>query len=78
MRLIELIGLVFLTAVLAVIVIPIFCLPPSCGPEGIAPLIFFEAILVYLYQPITWIIIISWLVTIIIWIRRSSKGKSSS
>jgi len=73
MRFIEFLGLVFLTAILAALVIPIPCLPPSCGPPDAAPLTTFQIIQVYLYQPLIWIIILSWVIAIIIWVRRSKK-----
>lgn len=64
MRVIELIGLFFITTILVAIVIPIPCLPASCGPEGAELLTFFETVLVYIYQPLTWVIIISWIFAI--------------
>jgi hypothetical protein len=73
MRFIELFGLIFITAILVAIVFPVPCLPPSCGPVDAAPLSVTQLIFAYLYQPLTWIIIVSWLTAITVWIRRSRK-----
>ena len=70
MRLIEVISLILFTALLIGIVLPIPCLPPSCGPPDATPLSLLETIVVYLYQPLTWIIILAWIIAIVIWVRR--------
>jgi len=75
MRFIELLGLVILTGILAGIVIVIPCIPPSCGPPDAIPYTTWQIIRVYLFQPLTWVIILMWLVAIVIWWRRHLKAK---
>ena len=76
MRSIEFIGLIVMTGILTGIVIPIPCIPPSCGPPEAAPYTTWQIILVYLFQPLTWVIILMWVTAIVIWWRRHIRKKS--
>jgi len=76
MRSYELLGLIILTSIFAGIVIPIPCIPPSCGPPNAEPYTTSQIILVYLLQPLTWVIILMWSVAGVIWWRRYKKVKS--
>jgi len=77
MRFIEIVGLVILTGILAGIVIVIPCILPSCGPPDATPYTTWQVILVYLLQPLTWVIILMWSVAIVIWWRRAVKVKQN-
>ena len=76
MRSVELLGLVFLTGILAGIVIVIPCIPPSCGSPDAIPFTTWQIIRVYLLQPLTWVIILMWSVAIVIWWQRHLKAES--
>jgi len=70
MRLIELVGLLFITAIWMAVVIPLPCIPPYCGPPDAEPFSNLQVFRIYLYY--TWPLVIMWVVMVVIWLKRSS------
>ncbi len=69
----ELVGMLFITAIWLAIVIPIPCIPPSCGPPDAEPLSAFQVLIVYLQY--TWPLFFIWIAVIAVWIRRGGIPK---
>jgi hypothetical protein len=76
-KLSEVSGLIVFTLILIALVLPVPCLPPECGPENSEPLSLIQIVLVYLSQPMSWLIIIIWLIAIIVWFKRWHRSKKN-